>query len=232
MPRPLDIIVPVHNEEGNVDELCDRVERLGYGDALVFVDNASTDGTLARLARRPGVRVVRHEADLGYGASVRDGLAASDGEAVVVIDADLEWPPEAIPSLLDALRTHPVVYASRFLGSTPDMSLTRRLGNRAITGVYNLLYRQHTTDLCTGMKAFRRRDFPIEGLTEPGFEGGIEFACLAALLGYRIHDVAVRYAPRQRGRSKMRHVREALRFLRYLLRYRLSGHPSVLQPAR
>src|SRR5438093_9856478 len=94
--RALDIVVPIRNEVDSIDEFHARVERLGLADALIFVDNASTDGTLERLAVCPRVRVIRHATDEGWGASMRDGIAASDGELIVIIDADLEYPPEAI----------------------------------------------------------------------------------------------------------------------------------------
>ena len=97
--RALDIVVPIRNEVDSIDEFHARVERLGLADALIFVDNASTDGTLERLAACPRVRVIRHATDEGWGASMRDGIAASDGELIVIIDADLEYPPEAIPRL-------------------------------------------------------------------------------------------------------------------------------------
>src|SRR5262245_66096213 len=113
--------------------------RLGYADALLFVDNASIDGTVTQIERR-GSRVLLHTRNEGYGASIRDGIAASDAELVVVIDADLEYPPEAVPVIVEALRTHPVVYASRFLGGRPpDMPVLRRAGNRLVSGLFNLL---------------------------------------------------------------------------------------------
>lgn len=218
MPRKLDIVVPVLNEEASIDEFCDRAARLGYVDALLFVDNASSDGTVARIERR-GARLVRHAHNEGYGASIRHGIAASDGELVIIIDADLEYPPEAIPPIVVALQEHPVVYASRFLGRPPDMPALRRTGNRVVSGLFNLLYRQRTTDLYTGLKGMRRSALPLGDLRRDGFEHGVELAALITIAGHRIHDVAVEYQPRQRGRSKMRHVPETTKLLAHLLRY-------------
>ena len=215
----LDIIVPVYNEAGSIDEFVARMRRLGYADALLFVDNASTDGTVEQI-RRHGARVVQHERNEGYGASIRDGIAATTGELIVVIDADLEYPPEAIPALLDALRRHPVVYASRFLGSRPpDMPVFRRAGNALATRLFNVLYGQRTTDLQTGMKGFRRSSLALGDLRLDGFEHSIELAAMIYLAGHRIHDVAIEYRPRQHGRSKMRHLPEAAKMIACLMRY-------------
>ena len=217
MQRSVSIIVPVFNEGSSIDAFFERVDRLGFADALLFVDNASTDDTLARIEALPKGRVIRHATNEGYGASVRDGFAATDAEYLIVMDADLEWPPEVIPDLLEALDEHPVVYCSRFMGAPPDMSWVRRLGNRLISGLYNLLYRQHTTDLCTGVKALRRSAFPLHELRLDGFDGAMEIAALFALSGARIHDLPVDYTPRARDRSKMRHLPEAARFVRRIV---------------
>jgi len=222
--RDVDIVVPVLNEEASIDEFVARIERLGGAAALIFVDNASTDGTRERIARHPQARLVRHARNEGYGASVRHGIEAGSAARVVIIDADLEYPPERIPTLLEALEEHPVVYCSRFRGPQPPvMPAFRRFRNRLMSGLYNLLYRQRVTDLYTGMKGFRRDAFPVGQLTKDGFEHGAEIAALIAFSGHRIHEIAVEYQPRQRGASKMRHIPEALKLAFWVLAYRIIG---------
>jgi glycosyltransferase involved in cell wall biosynthesis len=219
-PRAVDIIVPVLNEAANIDDFYARIEQLGYADSLVFVDNGSTDGTLDRLARHPNVRVIRHETNEGYGASIRDGFVSSDRELFVVIDADLEYPPETIPRLIAALETEPVVYCSRFLGPVPPaMPLLRRVGNRVVSALYNVLFGQATTDLYTGMKGLRRASLNLGVLEKGGFEHGAEIASLIALSGHRIAEIPVEYFPRNQGSSKMRHVPESLKLVFYILYY-------------
>lgn len=230
MPPRVDIVVPVLNEEASIDEFYARVDRLGYASSLIVVDNASTDGTLARLARYPAVRVVRHATNEGYGASIRDGMAAGSAELVVVMDADLEYPPEAIPRLVEKLGDHAVVYGSRFLGQQPPMALARRLGNRLVTGLFNRLYGQETTDLYTGMKGLRRDALPLGELRRNGFDHAVEIAVLVARAGHRIRDVAVAYTPRQQGRSKMQHLPETVKLLSLLLWYRLRARPLTAAP--
>jgi hypothetical protein len=103
------------------------------------------------------------------------------------------------------------------------MSLLRRLGNRLITATYNVLFRQHITDLCTGLKGLRRDAFALAALRKNGFEHAMELAALIALSGEQIYEVPVHYSPRVRGRSKMRHLREASKFLVYLTTYWFRG---------
>ena len=233
MPADVDIIVPVHNEEASIDELCERVGRLGLGNRLLFVDNDSTDRTVERIGRHPEARLIRHETDEGYGASIRDGIAASDAEHIIILDADLEYPPETIPTIIEALKHHPVVYASRFLGPEPAaMPLARRLGNGLVSLLFNVLFRQRTTDLYTGMKGLRRGMLPLASLRQSGFVHGVELAALIARSGHRIHEVPVPYRPRRRGRSKMRHLPEAVKLVSYLLLYRVRPPQAALPGLR
>ena len=218
MPRAVDIIVPVYNEEACVKEFIGRVTAVGLREALIFVDNASTDLTVQHIESQTGVRLVRHDRNAGYGASIRDGIAQSGAAAIVIIDADLEYPPESIPELMAALDQHPVVYGSRFVGhGQPDMSWVRRFGNGLISGVFNVLFRQATTDLYTGMKALRRDALDSLTLSRDGFEHVAEMGVQLAQAGYRIHDIPVRYAPRTSGVSKMRHLRETVTYVWYIV---------------
>ena len=222
----VDIVVPILNEAGCVDELIDRLTLACPRATLIFVDNGSTDGTLDRLRAR-GVETIRHDRNEGYGKSLRDGIAHGKGRAIVMIDADLEYPPEAIPALLDALQTNPVVYGSRFCGGRrPEMRAVRRFGNRFLTGVFNVVCRQRLTDLYTGIKAFRRDEIDGCRFQESGFTFVVEFAAHVSR-SCRIAEVPVEYQARSKGRSKMRHVVEALRGIAAVVRYGIGRRPSI-----
>jgi len=225
LAETVDVIVPVLNEVEMLPRFLERVDALPAGLHLIFVDNGSTDGTLQLLRERSGVTLHEHGKNLGYGCSLVDGLRLSTAPRVVIIDADCEYPPEAIPALLKSLDDAPVVYTSRFCKPPgPDMSPSRKWGNRIVSGVFNLLYRQNITDLYTGMKAMRREAFEGLTLTRRGFEHVVELACGLALRGHRIAEIPVPYSPRQTGRSKMSHVPEALKAFRLLLLYRIRRH--------
>ncbi|MBI3210014.1 MAG: glycosyltransferase family 2 protein [Candidatus Solibacter usitatus] len=223
MPIPpsatdVDIVVPIYNEAACLDELLERLTRACPSARLIFVDNGSTDGTLELLAER-GVDTVKHATNEGYGKSLRDGIALGTRPIVLTIDADLEYPPESAPALLAALRHSPVVYGSRFMAGASGMSLPRRLGNRALTVLFNWICRQNLTDLYTGIKAFRREVFDGVRFRESGFDFVVEFAVYAAR-NCRIAEVAVPYHSRASGRSKMRHVPDGLRALAALVKWR------------
>jgi glycosyltransferase involved in cell wall biosynthesis len=229
-----DIVVPVFNEEATVGELAARLRESCPGARLIFVDNASTDGTVSVLRGLSYVQLVRHDRNLGYGRSIIDGIKASDGARVAVIDGDLEYRPEDVPAVLRGLESYHAVYGSRFLAAGErrrPMHWFRLLGNDTVTGFFNLLFAQHLTDVCTGIRAFRRSALPADGVSRDGFEMLLELSAKLLNAGARIGEVPVDYAPRRTGRSKMRHLPEFLKYACLLVAFRLAYPPLVPRPS-
>lgn len=237
-PALIDVIVPVRNERENLPVFIERLSRLPCARQLrlIFVDNASQDGSVEYLRRlrdgaEPGrVLLIEHAQDEGYGASLRDGLQAARSDDVVIIDADCEYEPEVIPRLLARLADgERVVYASRFLQrdcpAVAAMPRFKRWGNRTISRLFNLLFRQQTSDLYTGCKALRRECIEGLALQRNGFEHVLELAVLLTQRGCRIAEVPVTFAPRTAGQSKMSHLTETLKYFFWLLRYRMQYAP-------
>jgi len=217
----IDVVVPVFNEEKGLPEFIDRLSVLPMSFHPIFVDNASTDNSLHLIQQVPGATVIRHKKNEGYGASLRDGILASTSEKILIIDADCEYPPEALPNLVTELDYHRVVYASRFLDQNRrvPMPCLKRAGNKMISGLFNLLFQQQTTDLYTGSKGFQRSviiDLPME---RNGFEHVLEIAARLARRSIRISEIHVEFRPRQTGRAKMKHLPETMKYLYLLLYY-------------
>src|SRR5438093_3263582 len=134
------IVVPVLNEEQNLRELAQRVRKAlepeGVSFELIFVDDGSTDETplvLGQLhALDPRVKVVRLSRNFGHQAAISMGLAAAGGDVVVMMDGDLQDPPEMLPALLARWREgYDVVYAIR----------TRRVESWVKQLAYKIFYR-------------------------------------------------------------------------------------------
>nr|WP_230679092.1 glycosyltransferase family 2 protein [Hymenobacter properus] len=144
----LSVVIPLYNEEANLGELYQRLLRvleplaLPGGFELVFVNDGSRDHTLPLLlalaARDMRVRYIDLSRNFGHQIAVTAGLDRATGAAVVIIDADLQDPPELIPLLRDKLREgHDVVYAKRRSrqGDSAAKRLTARLFYRLLARI-------------------------------------------------------------------------------------------------
>ena len=111
MASEIAVIVPVYNEEDNVlpmaREVSDAMKNSGRSYELVFVDDASTDGTWKRIeeARRqfPNVRGLRHAMNSGQSAALWTGIQASTSDIIATLDGDLQNDPADIPQMLPSL---------------------------------------------------------------------------------------------------------------------------------
>jgi glycosyltransferase involved in cell wall biosynthesis len=216
-----DIIVPVFNEADILEEFHQRVCALGLDLSIIYIDNASTDGSIELIESFSGATLIRHSTNEGYGGSLVDGMSHAKNEFVIIIDADCEYPPEAIPDILAQLQQHELIYTSRLLNRSSaidaNMSFLKLVGNKTISYLYNKLFGQSTTDLYTGCKGFRLECIEGASFKRKGFDHVLEFACLLSSRGYKIVDIPVDYAPRHTGNSKMSHLAETISFLYLLL---------------
>jgi dolichol-phosphate mannosyltransferase len=167
-PQPLlSIVMPVFNERETIGEALRRVRAVPWEKEIVVVDDASTDGTREILEQEPGITLICHADNQGKGMAIRTALAAAQGEIVIIQDADLEYNPLEIPTLVAPIARGEcrVVYGSRFLSGRPRMRLANYVCNRLLAWAANLLYGARITDEATCYKAFDARllrSIPLE----------------------------------------------------------------------
>ena len=140
-PVTYSIIIPVYNEEDVVTETYHRLklvlERVDEPYEMIFVDDGSHDRTallLKRLAvEDPGLRLIEFSRNFGHQLAITAGMDFASGRALVVIDGDLQDPPEVIPRLIAGWKAgYDVVYAQR--GERPSERTRREYSPQAISG--------------------------------------------------------------------------------------------------
>ncbi|TWT37158.1 Undecaprenyl-phosphate 4-deoxy-4-formamido-L-arabinose transferase [Posidoniimonas corsicana] len=219
------VIVPVYNESGKVNEVVNRLLPLDCVSEVLVIDDGSSDGGVSAAADPSGdrLRVFRHEQNRGKGAAIRTGLANCRGDIVVIQDADLEYAPEEIPRLVEPLLRleADVVYGTRFgLGDRQQTPRERYLANWLLTWLSNRFTGLSLTDMETGHKAFRRESIDEMKLCEDRFGFEPELTARLAKLGCRIAELPVSYTPRSYAEGKKIGVRDGLRALWCIVRYR------------
>ena len=210
------VLLPAHNEAPTIARVIDGCRRATPGLCeILVVDDGSTDETAA-LADRAGARVLRLAVNQGKGAAVRAGVLAAAGSVVVLLDADGQDEPAEIPLLIEALGPEvDLVVGSRFLGHFEAGAITPidRLGNLALTGLFNLVTGARVTDTQAGFRAIRRQTLLDLGLAAKRYD--IETDMLVELLrrGGRVVEVAVTRRPRAHGHTDLDRLADGLRIL-------------------
>ncbi|WP_127506203.1 glycosyltransferase [Actinoplanes solisilvae] len=221
------IVVPTYNERDNVVTLLDRLAAaFPAGDTeIVFVDD-STDDTPAVIRATPcplPVRVIhREQAVGGLGGAVVEGLRAARGEWIVVMDADLQHPPEVVPSLIATGRRDgaDLVVGSRYSGGGSSRDGLdggyRRLISGGSTVVTKVLFRNalfQVSDPMSGLFAIRTSSLETEELQPLGYKILLEL--VVRNRPGRIVEVPYAFQPRHAGESKSS-LTEGVRFLKHL----------------
>ncbi|MDA1038775.1 MAG: glycosyltransferase family 2 protein [Planctomycetota bacterium] len=187
--------LPVYNEAAHVEAVLDEVLQV-TPDVLV-VDDGSTDGTGDLLARRDDIRLVRHDANRGYGAALATAYAATlagPWDGLVTIDCDGQHQPRLIPEFIAAAGSADIVSGSRYLQQFPGDSAppaARRRINAKITAEINARLGLALTDAFCGFKAYSRRALRRLRVTETGYAMPLEVWVQAAAAGLRIVELPV-----------------------------------------
>ncbi len=229
-PFKLTIVVPVFNEERTVRQVLEALTAQPVpGDfEIIVVDDGSTDRTKDILqASWHNRRVcVRHETNRGKGAAVRTGISLASGTHLLVFDADSEYDPDDVPSLIAPILSGraEVVYGVRVRGTGAVFpSFVNVLGNRVMTAVTNFFYGSAISDLHTCLKLFPTPMLRLMQLEEEGFGLDTEISAEMLRRGFRPFEIPVSYVGRSRAEGKKIRLSDAFRCLQVLLKVRLRG---------
>jgi glycosyltransferase involved in cell wall biosynthesis len=224
----ISVIIPVYNERNTIEEVIRRVQDQPYEKELIIVDDSSSDGTrelLQQTAWPENVRVFYHPQNMGKGAGIRTGIQHTQGDIIIIQDADLEYNPSdfavVLRPILDGVAD--VVYGSRFLGIHRAFMFHHFVGNKLLTFVTNILYNNMLTDMETGYKAFRAP--VLKGITIRSNRFDFEPEITAKVLkrGYRIYEVPIYYAGRDYAEGKKITWRDGVSALWALMRFRFTN---------
>ena len=205
MPVSLSVVVPVKDEAGNVGPLAREIAAAltGEGAEIIFVDDGSTDTTVAELtalkAELPNLRVIRHGRNSGQSRAIRTGVRAARGDIVATLDGDGQNDPADLPNLVTTLKANDRFGMVSGVRATRRDTFSRRLASSLANGFRRRALHDTAIDSGCGIKAFRREAF----LALPYFDHQHRFMTTLMLReGYEVGFAPVNHRPRLHGRSK------------------------------
>ena len=221
------VVMPCYNERPTIVKAVQRVLDAPFPKEVVVVDDGSTDGTrdvlVNEVEKMPNVRVFYQDVNRGKGAALRRGFQEATGDIIIVQDADLEYDPRDLPSVVQPILDGDadVVYGSRFLGG-PHRVLYywHSVGNNLLTTVSNMISDLNLTDMETCYKAFRSEVLKSISIEEDrfGFEPEVTVK-LARRPGIRVYEVPISYKGRTYAEGKKIGLKDAFRAMYCLARY-------------
>lgn len=209
--RRVSVVMPAYNEEAVIGHILERVNQLDDIHEIIVVDDCSKDKTAEIASQYPKVRVVRHPYNMGNGAAIKSGIRESTGDIIVLMDSDGQHPPEEIPNLLQYIGPYDMVVGAR--NSLSEEAYQRRLANNLFNWYASYIVSYNVPDLTSGFRAIKVRiakNFVY--LLPNGFSYPTTLTITLFRAGY-----AVKYqpfaSPARQGKSKIRPLKDGLRFL-------------------
>lgn len=203
--QTLSVVIPVFNEERGLDALLSRLmpvlEECGLAWETIFVDDGSTDDTLARLraihASESRVKVVSFSRNFGKEVAAAAGLRYASGDAVVLMDGDLQHPPELLPQMLAMWKSGRADLVEAIKDNRGNESALHRLGSRVFYSILSVLAGQDLRN-ASDFKLMDRR--VVEAWQRMG-EHGLFFRGMVAWLGFERRQIHFSVPDRVGGSS-------------------------------
>ncbi|MCZ6688646.1 MAG: glycosyltransferase [Planctomycetota bacterium] len=228
----LSLILPCYNEAGileqSVQEILSTLDSAAIRHEILFVDDASRDGTtqvIRRILRanpERSMRLITHSVNRGRGRCVTEGIRSAVAPLVGFLDVDLETHCRHIPRAMDRLREGADLVVASRRPRVDWKSLHRQVLSRGYNRLVRSLLRLPYCDTEAGFKFFRRdRILPILGQIEAsGWFWDTEVVALCHHADFRIEEMACPFVRRSDHPSTVRPVRDSLAYLRSLIRFR------------
>lgn len=203
----LSIIVPTYNEQDNIKELIKRIHStmskamITY--EIIVVDDYSADKTLQivkSLALKFPIRLLMKVGIRGKAQSLLQGFYKAKYATVAMIDADLQYPPELLPQMLQNTEFSDIVIANRV---TQNVSLYRKILSRIYAGVFGKLLLGLPYDIQSGMKVFKKKILKEVTLNPTPWGFDYEFLYKSKKKGFLISQTPIEFHERKFGKSNV-----------------------------
>ena len=226
----LSIVIPCFNEEKTISKVIDKILKLSEIDKeIIIINDGSTDNTRKILDdlknRSQIISSHNHDKNEGKGAALKTGFGKSNGDIILVQDADLEYDPNDYHKLIQPFykTDAQIVYGSRFMGGDYVRLhyFWHFIANKLLTTMTNIFTNLNMTDMETGYKVFKRECLQNIQLQEKGFGVEPELTIKLAKNKYIFYEVPISYRGRSYKDGKKITIKDAFRAFYCIIRYSL-----------
>ncbi|MBM2818066.1 MAG: glycosyl transferase family 2 [Parcubacteria group bacterium] len=234
--KEISILIPTLNEEGNISKLVERIGdslRVGnIGYEIIFIDDHSTDGTINSIERISSLYPVSwhmKKGRKGKAHSLIEGFEYAKYDLLAMIDADLQYPPEAIPKMAQKIIDGAdIVIANRIVS---HKSFSRKIASRFFSLFFGKLLHSLDYDVQSGLKLFRRQIVREIKINPSPWTFDLEFLINARNAGYEIKSIDIIFEDRHSGKSKIHFFKSIYEIGINALSLKLRGiKPSKIHP--
>ncbi|MBX9845991.1 MAG: glycosyltransferase [Xanthobacteraceae bacterium] len=230
-PRELSatIVIPCRNERGNIEAAVRRLPPFGSSQEIIYVEGHSGDGTYEECLRvqaaysgNHDIKVVQQEGK-GKGDAVRKGFAMGRGDVLMILDADLTMPPEALPKFYNAIASGKAEFVNGTRLIYPmegeAMRVLNFIANRLFARIFSYLVNQRFTDTLCGTKALSRKHYKAIARDRIYFGdfdpfGDFDLIFGAAKQNLKIIEIPIHYGARTYGSTNISRFRDGWLLLR------------------
>ncbi|MFA6896706.1 MAG: glycosyltransferase family 2 protein [Patescibacteria group bacterium] len=225
----ISFIIPALNEEAGIEAVIRQIataglDEAGYEKEIIVVDNGSEDRT-GEIARSCGATVVK-ECKQGYGNAYKAGFAKATGDIIITGDADMTYPFDHSPELIEYLLTNDLEFlnTNRLEKLNPGLvAHLHALGTFALTVTIKLFFKCPFRDSQSGMWIFKRYILDTISVESPGMPFSQEIKIEAFTRGFRCAEVPIEYRPRV-GESKLNTFHDGWGAFKHLFQRRLAAN--------
>ena len=213
------VVIPAYNEENGIGEVLDELLSLNLGEDVEFIviNDGSKDNTSDVLREYADkVKIIEHEFNMGYGASLKTGIKAAERDIVVITDADRTYPNEQIENLVKDMDKYDMVVGAR-TGENVHQSYLRKLPKWFLHKLANFLTGRKIPDLNSGLRAMKKEIVEsFYHILPDGFSFTTTITLAMLTTGLRVKYMPIDYHKRE-GKSKIHPIKDTLLFIRLVI---------------